>query len=531
MTMHKKTARHLFKIAALTGCLFACQKLSLDDMEVAERTGEYAFPVLSTQIGLQDLVLKVLNDSVSSDTVIIHPDQTMTLFYSGDVAEKPATDIFRFFNFPDLPVPINDTFYRYPFNTPDSVYIRRVEVGGGEMNLIVNNARNEPITGTFYIVQMSKNGQPFALPFSVPAKQTFISPPIDLSGYTLTSDSNRLEFRYEAYLPDGTRIKIDEVLPGIAGIGIRIQGFLASYMEGYWGYSEYPLTRDTIDIDINQTNLKGNVQIKNPKVTMTISNSWGFPTRGVVKYLSFIGKDGKEYALKSNVFFGDSIDFNYPSWAAGEIGQTKETHVVLDSTNSNIAEIFNAQPIRLIYEVAGISNARKDPSIVGFLTDKSTIALRMKVELLLEGSAKDFSAEQTLGVNFGQFADFDTSRIESVEFKVVTENTTPIGSTLQLYFLDDDGRPLDSLFSGPPPFVVQAASVDANGIAVGTKRSETFAPMDVERFSRARQAKSMLLRAAFTTAQDGQVPVKLLANQGIALRLGLKVRTRLGGRP
>ncbi len=530
MTYKNFTAALLWALA-LAGGLGACQKSALDDLELDQRTGEYAFPLFSTRIALQDLVLKVLNDSLDSDTIVINPDQTLTLFYSGDVAEKPASDIFRFFNFPDIPVPINDTFYPYPFNTPDSVYIRRVEVGSGTLNLVVNNARNEPITGTFYIVQMSKNGQPFAFPFAVPARQTYISPPIDLKGYTLASDSNRLEFRYEAYLPDGTRIKIDDILPGIAGIGFRIQNFAAKYMEGYWGYSEYPLTRDTIDIDINQTNLKGNVQVKNPKVTMTISNSWGFPTRGVVKYLSFIGRDGKEYPLKSSVFFGDSIDFNYPSWAAGEIGQTKFTDVVLDSTNSNIAEIFNAQPIRLIYEVAGISNATKDPSIVGFLTDKSTIALRMKVELLLEGSVRDFGAEQTLDVNFGQFADFDTSRIEAVEFKIVTENTAPIGAELQLYFLDDAGRVLDSLFTGAPPVVIQSPPVDANGITTTTARTETFAPMDVARFSRVRQAKSMRLNVAFTTAQGGQVPVKLLATQGTAVRMGLKVRTRLGGKP
>ncbi len=528
----KNTLRPLLWALLIAGLLGACQKLALEDLEVAERTGEYAFPLFSTSIGLQDLILKVLNDSLDSDTIIVNPDQTMTLSYSGDVAEKPASDIFQFFNFPEVPVPINDTFYVYPFNTPDSVYIRRVEVATGTLNLVVNNARNEPITGSFHIIQMSKNGQPFSIPFSVAAKQTFISPPIPLQGYTLASDSNRLEFRYEAYLPNGTRIKIDDVLPGIAGIGILIQGFTASYMEGYWGYSEYPLTLDTIDIDINQTNLKGNVKVKNPKVTMTITNSWGFPTRGVVKYLSFIGRDGKEYPLKSSVFFGDSIDFNYPSWAAGEIGQTKETHVVLDSTNSNIAEIFNAQPVRLIYEVAGISNARKDPSIVGFLTDKSTIALRIKVELLLEGSAEDFEAEQTLDINFGELADFDTSRIESVEFKIVTENSTPVGAALQLYFLDEDGRILDSLFSAStPPVVIQAPPVDVNGITTSTARAETFAPLDVARFNRVRQAKSMLLRAAFTTAQGGQVPVKLLATQGIAVRMGLKVRTRLGGKP
>jgi hypothetical protein len=363
----------------------------------------------------------------------------------------------------------------------------------------------------------------------VAAGQLFISPPLDLSGHLLLSDSNTLDFRYEAYTPDGTRVVLPESSPGIPGMGLLLNGFTLSYVEGYWGYSEYPLTLDTIDIDINQTDLKGNVRVKDPKVIMTVSNSWGFPTRGVIKYLSFIGQDGLEYKLESNVFFGDSIDFNYPSLIAGEVGQTKYTDIVLDGSNSNIADIFNAQPVKLVYEVAGISNATKDPTIEGFLTDKSTIALRMSVELVLEGSVQDFGAEQTLDLNFGDYTDLDTAKIEEVEFKLVTENSTPIATAMQLYFLDEVGNPLDSLFVGAPQFIMQAPPIDANGNAIGSKRTETFVPMDITRFDRVRQSKSMLMRTFFTTAEGGLVPVKLLATQSTTVKMGLKVKMRLGG--
>lgn len=519
-----------FLLPALTGAILfsACDK-SLNDVELAERTPEYAFPLFSTEIGLKDLMFTVLNDSLGGDTIVVNPDNTMTLYYSGDVAEKPATDIFEFFKFPDAPIPVADTFFRFPFNVPDSVYIHRADVLTGLMNVIINNQLPHTIAGKFSILQMSKNGEVFTYDFTVPAGQFLISPQFDLSGYLLLSDSNALEFRYEAYDPMGNRIVLPETAPGIPGMGILLNGFTLSYVQGYWGYSEYPLTLDTIDIDINQTSLKGNVRVKNPKVTMTVSNSWGFPTRGVVKHLSFIGQDGKDYKLESTVFFGDSIDFDYPSLAAGEVGQTKYTSVTLDENNSNIAEIFNAQPVKLIYEVAGISNATKDPNIVGFLTDKSTIALRMSVELLLEGSVQDFGSEQILDLNFGEYSELDSTDIESVEFKVVTENSSPIGAKLQMYFQDENGIALDSLFIGEPQPILQAPSVDGNGIAIGSKRTETLVPMDVERFDRVRQSKNILMRTFFTTADGGLVPVKLLATQSAAVRMGLKVKLRVGG--
>jgi hypothetical protein len=505
----------------------ACSKNDFQDIELDEHSAEYAFPLFSTTLRLDELMLKVLNDTLSGDTLFINPDNTMTLFYTGNVAQKPATDIFAFFQ--DGPVPIPDTFYRYPFNSPDGVTIREAHLKKGTITLVIQNSSPETITGTFYVPQMTKNGQPFALPFVVPSNPSFpwFSLPVELAGNVLLSDSNRLEFRYEAYRPNGERIRIPDVAPGIPGMIMSFQNLEFAYLEGYWGYSSYPLSREVIEIDINQTDLEGDVKIKNPKVTMRIANSWGFPTRGLIRYLSFIGQDGAEIPLESTVFNNDSVDFNYPSFAAGEIGQTKYTDITLDETNSNIAAIFNAQPTQLIYEVEGISNAQRDTSIIGFLTDSSVISLGVRVELLLEGSVRNFGAEQTLDLNFGSYADLDTADIESVEFKLVTENRTPIASALQMFFLDENGQAVDSLFTGGPQFIMEAAPVDAQGLVIGTTTKDNFIPMSAARFDRVRRSKTAFLQTIFTTAEGGTRPVKLLATNSAVVKMGVKVRTRL----
>jgi hypothetical protein len=344
-------------------------------------------------------------------------------------------------------------------------------------------------------------------------------------GYVLASDNNTLEFIYAAYTPAGDRVKIPDFF-GIPTFIVQFDSLEFSYLQGFWANQRYSLIRDTIEIDINQTNLVGDVQIVNPKVTMRIANSWGFPTRGVIKYLSFIGQDGQEIPLESTVFVDSAVDFNYPKYALNEIGQTKYTDITLDSTNSNIAEIFNSQPTRLIYEVDGISNAENDPTIVGFLTDSSLISLSMRVELLLEGSAKNFGAEQTIDLNFGNLTDLDTSQVESVEFKLVGENGLPISSNLQLYFLDEAGVAIDSLFSDGAQDVIQSAPVNAEGVATGETRTEHFIPMSATRFERVRQAKKAFLTTSFTTAQNGTVPVKLLATNNLTLKMGIKARTK-----
>lgn len=509
-------------------CVWAsCQKGDYQNAEFADHTAEFAFPLFTTTLELQDLMGKILNDSLSGDTIVVNPDNTMTLYYSGDVAEKKATDIFTFFK--NGLIPIADTFYKAPFEAPAGVTVRRADLKSGTITISVYNNLTEPISGTFYIPQMRKDGKVFSYPFVAQPNPTlpWFSLPIDLTGQILESDSNKLEFRYEAYLPDGTRIKVPDYTGGaLPGMIVSFQNLEFSYLEGYWGKSSYPLTRDEIEIDINQTSLNSNVHIVDPKVTMTVFNSWGFPTRGVVKYLSFVGQDGKEYQLESAVLANDSVDFNYPQYILGEVGQTKQTQYFFNSKNSNIDDIFNAQPVRLIYEVEGVSNALEDETIIGFLTDSSKISLRISVEMVLEGSAKDFSAEQFMDLNFGEYNDIDTTNIESVEFKLVTENETPIGTALQIYFLDEAQNRFDSLFVGAPQFIMEGAPVDGNGVVTDMKRTETLIPMSSARFDRVRKAKQAYLKTAFTTTGGGLTPVKLLATQKAKIKMGLKVKTK-----
>jgi len=522
--------RHLLSLAAVLtlGIFFTACFKDLEDAKFAEHDAEFAFPLFTTELTLKDLMFKVLNDTLSGDTLLVNADQSMTLIYTGDVAEKPATDIFKFLTV-DNSIPFEDTVVTFPIQAPDGVVIREALLKNGRFQ-IFGFYNGPPVHIQIEIPQMVKDGKVFTMEATLQPMLGLLDPwpgpSVDVKGYELKTGSNELTLRYYAYDSNGKRIKL---APGLIFPFPFIMSFYDlefSYLEGYWGYSAYPLTRDTIEIDINQTDLDGGVKIKNPKVTMIISNSWGFPTRGVVKYLSFIGKDGQELPLESTVFNNDSIDFNWPDIKKNEIGQTKYTYVTLDSTNSNIADIFNIQPVQLIYEVEGVSNAGKDPNIIGFLTDSSTIKLSVKVELLLEGAAKDFAADQTLDLDFGDYANLDSADIQEVEFKLVSENSTPITSSLQIFFQDEGGRTLDSLFVGGPRPIMESAPVNAQGVSTGTKRTENFIPMNIERFNTVRRAKKALMQTSFTTANGGTVPVKLLANNSVTVKMGLKVRTR-----
>ncbi|MBC7777111.1 MAG: hypothetical protein H7246_16885, partial [Phycisphaerae bacterium] len=111
--------------------------------------------------------------------------------------------------------------------------------------------------------------------------------------------------------------------------------------------------------------------------------------------------------------------------------------------------------------------------------------------------------------------------------KLVTENGTPISSEMQIFFRDETQQYIDSLFLGGPKEVIRAAPINSQGIATGITRTEEFIPMSAARFDRIRTAKDAFLKTSFTTAEDGNTFVKLLATDKIVVKMGIKVKKRL----
>ncbi len=536
--------KNLTKLASCIAIalLFLFNSCSQDwrDTQLAEHDSEFAFPLFSTDLFFKDLIVNVLNDQSFRDTLIFNSDKTMTLIYSGDVAEKKAVDLYKFSLLG--PVPVSDSFYVLPIpaGDVDSLSIRKVILKQGKITNFFawNNGQTQPVVCTFKIPQMTKNGVPFTKVMTIPPNPSGTINPgfiefssYDLNGYQLlnTSKENELFFTYDARLPNGDRIKLEGANPAAPQIVFTFDTLKFSYLEGYWGNQTYSLGLDTIDIDINSSNLKGNIVIKDPKITVTVANSFGFPTQGKIKYLRFVGKDGNQYELTSPVI-ASGIDFAYPSLLAGEIGKTKHSSFTFDSQNSNIADIFNSQPVQMIYAIDGVANAQKDTSLIGFITDSSVVKFGVTVELLLEGSAENFGADQKLNLDFGDYSTDNTDGIEEIEFKLVTENKMPVSTSMQLYFQDAAGTTLDSLFLSGVTQISTAAEVDANGFPTGVERSETFIPMSKARFDVVRTAKMAFLKASFSTTLDANgnpKMVKLLSDNSTKVKMGIRVKTKL----
>ena len=109
-----------------------------------------------------------------------------------------------------------------------------------------------------------------------------------------------------------------------------------------------------------------------------------------------------------------------------------------------------------------------------------------------------------------------------MEFKIISENGIPLDVGMQIYFADQNGTVLDSLFT-PGVNILEAAPVDGTGIPTAISEKTTFTTFEGERFKKIKTAKQLFLRSSFSTFNNGEAMVKILSTQEVKIRMGMKI--------
>ncbi|MEM9918523.1 MAG: hypothetical protein AAF990_10530 [Bacteroidota bacterium] len=491
-----------------------CQKFDkLEDLELSERDAEYAVPVFRTSTSLQD----VLEEFDSNTVVQIQSDGSMLLNYRGKVTARTSQEIFEITNeITSAPLIITDTFMALPFAIPNGIDIDYAILKGGSIQILWQANHKEDISLKVSVLSLlTPEGEVFTKTYdadyagnTMEPIMNYIDSEISLDGYIVRPDQDSLYVSYELIR------KSTGLRDTVSGMILLIEDLNASYMEGYLGGDIYEMDRDTIEIDFFENWTRGDVYFADPKIRLTVENSFGFPVRSKANLVEVLTVDGDRLPLRST-FIDDGINVDYPG--LDEIGEVKVTNFAFDKTNSNVDSILAAGPIAVDYDFDAVPNPDQDTTIRGFITDTSSLRALVEVDLPVFGSTAGFAVNDTFDADFVQF-----DEVEYAEFKLVTENEIPLEVAVQLYFADPAGQIIDSLFERSVQ-VIEGAPVDAEGNAIDVVKKETFIRFDEARFNRIRQSDKIYMTAAFSTTNNGMSIVKVLSSQKTNIRMGMKV--------
>ena len=492
----------------------ACSKLSnLEDWEVSNYQPEIAFPLVNSSTTLQEILESVEDLS----DIVVDPDGRIRFRYIGDILTRTSDDIFGTLS-SALPPLIPDLSKKMPlpFNLPNGVKIDRVDLKKGNFVYYIENPNLEAIKVQVTFPQMLKAGQPYTFSVDIPAysgsgarpSASNQLTPASIAGYSLIPKNDTVYIEYNAVTPSGASVNAGLFL-------VRITDLQFSYAEGFFGSLLYEGGRDTIGIDFFQNYIKGNIYFADPRVSFFLENSFGIPSRSIVRDFKVFTVDNRALNVES-VFLRNGIDFPYPT--INEVGQVKRDTFTFTTTNSNLDVVFGSGPIAVAYDVDAFTNPFGDTGLKGFITDKSFYRVQVQVELPLYGRVSNFLAEDVYDVDFSQY-----KNVKQLEFKVVADNELPLDIAIQGYFLSGSGQVLDSLLK-PVEQIIPGAQTNAQGISTTPSSKTTLAGFDEIRFARIRTAKQLRLQASISTENSNPgKSVRVLAQQKVNIKVGAKV--------
>jgi len=506
-----KLLHFLCLLLGLGQLLTSCQQFEeLEDLEEVAYEADFAVPLVDTRFTMEDLIESVEEAS----TIRIDEDGTIRLFYEGEVLTQSSEELFPPLDEAIPPViPVVQPRLTIPLELPNETDIDRVDLKQGRLTYSFESRQPEPVSVTIRFPEFSRSGQPLTLEHELPAYSGNGPPPrvniqdnpVDLGSYSIIPSNDSLTFEYVATTPDGDVVTLSNFLLGIQDLAL-------SYAEGYLGTQRFEGGGDEIEIDFFEDWIQGDIFFADPQVTFAVANSIGIPTRSDVEQFEVVTVTGEVLELMSPLV-ETGLDFPFPE--IDEVGQTKTTTFVFDKDNSNLEDILGASPISLNYQVDAISHPDQDTSIRGFITDSSFYRVDVAVNLPLFGQARNFVARDTFDFDLQEFEE-----VKDAEIKIVAENELPLDLEMQVFFVDGQGQVVDSLFNETEKLIA-GAPVNDQGIATQVNRKVTFAPLPEEKFGPIRDLSvAMVLYIGFSTVNDGGIPAKVLAPQGVNIKMG-----------
>jgi len=511
---------YIFSFLAVISLAIGCKNIGdLDEIEIVGSDAEFAVPLFNAKFTLQGL----LDNFGELAEITIEPNGCIRLTYEGEILSEGSEIITSAINevLPlGFPIPVTENELTLPFSIPAEYEFDFIRLKEGGLVYLFTLQPEDNINLTMTFPNFLLNGQPVQYNLSAEGGQASYSnllAPTDLAGAVIDPEEDgSLRVLYTATDSEGNDVQF-----GADGRNLAftiLDNLQFDYLEGYLGEevfdNEVP---GEVVIDFFDDFIRGDVWFQDPTITMIIDNSFGMPVSSFAEYFEVVTINGEVLPLRSDELGPNlELDFNYP--ALNEVGESKETVYVFNKDNSNIDSILGNSPALIRYDVNALPNPDQDTDTRGFISCESAYSVKIKADLPIYGRANNFGAQDTFDINFNTYDD-----VKSAEFKIVTENALPLDIDMQIYFIKNDNSVVDSLFTEMTT-VISSSEIDAAGNSVASSKEEIFVPVDSDRFNKlAVEANKILVSTSFSTTENGTIPVKVLAEQEVKVRMGMKL--------
>lgn len=475
----------------------SCQLNEFEEIEGFSYEAEFALPLVNTEVTIQDFLDRSSNDL---SFLTIEDDGSFTLNYEEEAEALKGKEALEKIDL-SFPLPVPEQYNTISFQELEGVQAESAQFKTGSLSFELNSDLAENLDVSITFPSIRKDGQALELTGrieydgNIPAQGNI--PALDLTGYVMTIPNGELVVEYQA-TNDNNESREVAVILGAA------QNWTFDNITGGWSEQSYTVETDTLDIDLYNNQVDGELFFSNPKLGITIHNSFGVPILVSLQNIGVLTHTGEILTFTS-----EDLDSGLLAAAPGinQQGTSIESYYLIDRTNSNIDAIFNAKPVKIWYEVNTLVAPGNTPTS-GFIMESSQMDVAVNFELPIEGTAKGFAVEEIIEMKLG---DTEEDPLQEAQLKLITSNEIPIDAGLQIYFLNAAGQRVDSIFNEV------SEVVKSNAPAV-----TSFFDLSPERLEAIRSTQQIIVRSEFSTTNNGNTPVIIKNDQELSVKLGLR---------
>ncbi|OIP01192.1 MAG: hypothetical protein AUJ98_05285 [Bacteroidetes bacterium CG2_30_33_31] len=522
----KKFFKNLFVLVVISLLVNSCYKdrFSTDKIAGGEWNPDLAAPLIKSKLTMAQIIEN------SSEIWSENPDGLLSLTYRQKDSSQNSLNVvtipdqFIDSNFrivlPSGMIP-NDSTYRI-FNLDANIVgsngelVDSIFVKHGSLDFEITTNINHESTVQIIIPELTRYGVTFIQNIKIPsaggASHTV------LASFPLNLYTARFQH------PNGNDNKLSEFVKVMVKFGphpdnspynmyvkqsVRNVTYYNAY--GYFGQYNFNIDQGSLGMSLFDNSTIDQIFLEDPKLHLKFYNSFGLPIKINMDEL-YVEKDG----IKKN--FISTLLSNLVIGAATSQKTFDTTVFTFDKSNSNIVDIFNFQPTKMVFKESCTTNPAGGINN-NFVFDNSKVYVDAEIELPMYGRTLNFTLKDSGDLNIEKVAG-----VKSAELRFNLSNMFPADAYVQFYLADSNYVILDSLLPyneqllisalvGPPPEYRTYSPLNKTTVVVlsGDKLNTLF------------NSKKIIFAAKLSTSEQGQKVVKIYSDYGIDIKLALKL--------
>ncbi len=521
--------RLLSLILALSLLFSACKDaLNTDDYKIKKLIGN---PTLDLPIASGYLVINDFLSKVDQTNIKVYNDGLIYLYYEQTLKTQGIRDLFTFpsksfvkavpIPAATLPARTTEVLYATLNSTEDFAFspekLTEIKFKTTTVKVTVTFSPPAPASSIFEVELRLSNFQLNGVPFQKRITLGSSTATFPLQDYIATMANNTFPVQISVFEKShASSVTIANATS--ASIKIDFTNIDFQNIKGFFGdQSALNIPAETIELSAFGNSLsKANVSFAQPKLSLSVSNDYGIPTKVTFGSLQARKNNGTKLPVALNPI--SPLDI----LPAPALGQSANTDVAI----TNATELINFVPDQFYYQLSARINEGLNRGD-NFCADTSKVRVTFKAEVPLWGKATGIVLADTFAIDLTKAKN---TEVESGAIRSKINNQLPLDALIQLYITDANALIIDSLFTTAQTAIVKASTVNTQGELVSAGVTDSEATIPKEKLDKLFNAKKMIVKVKMNTAKDASgasIDVKFKSTYKMNVSFGLKAKLKL----